>query len=95
VITEGIRRLRRLFELPSFDRLHSAATKGEKYHGELLLNGSQFLLVALLGFMPLIVIHFADQRPRVRLTRRTQHTILAAKAAMLVSVTNWIVTVVW
>lgn len=73
----------------------NAATKGEKHHGELLLNGSEFVLVALLGFMPLMVVHYADQRPQVRLPRRTLRSVVAAKAAVLVGVTNWLIAVVW
>lgn len=51
------------------------------------------MLVALLGFMPLIVIHFADRRPQVRVTRRTLRLVLAARAVVLVGVTNWILSV--
>ncbi|MCD4685158.1 MAG: hypothetical protein K8S97_04390 [Anaerolineae bacterium] len=61
----------------------------------MLLNGGEFVLVALLGFMPLIVVHFADQRPQVRLPRRTLRAVVAAKTAVLVGVTNWLITVVW
>ncbi len=69
----------------------------ECHHGELaleeleLLDLVEFLLVTLLGFMPLIIIHWADRRPQFRALRsklgfRQDIRRLAAVAKMAVLV---------
>jgi len=52
----------------------------------------EFLLVGLLGFMPLIIIHFADRVPRVRVLRLGRglgRWAVAARTGLLVALTNW------
>lgn len=54
-------------------------------------------MVALLGFMPLIIVHWSDRQPRStrfpRGPRAVIHTALAAKTAVLVSLTDWVITI--
>jgi hypothetical protein len=65
-------------------------------HGELqlthLLDIVEFALVAVLGFMPLIVIHWADRRPRLGLPRpkrRLWQLAVTAKTSLLLLLTDW------
>ncbi len=65
-------------------------------NGELLLDLVEFSLVGLLGFMPLIVIHWSDRLPKLRLPRvlrALMQTTLAVKTAILVSVTDWVLAI--
>ncbi len=55
----------------------------------------EFLLVGVLGFMPLIIIHWADRRPRVRLPRPRRlgrgawRMAVAAKTGLLLLFAEW------
>jgi len=53
----------------------------------------EFALVALLGFMPLIVIHWSDRQRRKEKPSQSQrgfwHMVIAIKAAVIVAVTDW------
>jgi hypothetical protein len=52
----------------------------------------EFLLVGLLGFMPLFIIHWADRHPRLRLPRfglPMRRLITMAKAGLLVMLAHW------
>jgi hypothetical protein len=71
-------------------------------HGELLqlipvVDVAEFLLVAVLGFMPLIVIHWADRRPHIRLSapKRASMRFGILKASLLVMLTDWALVVAW
>lgn len=69
--------------------------QGRQYHhGELLLNLVEFSLVAVLGFMPLIVIHWADRRPTMRLPQKRWGSIAATRTAMLIGMTDWFMSIV-
>jgi hypothetical protein len=69
-------------------------------HGELqlthLLDIVEFVLVAVLGFMPLIVIHWADRRPRFSLPRpkrRLWRLAVTTKTSLLLLLTDWSLTI--
>ena len=58
-----------------------------------IIEFAEFILVGLLGFMPLIIIHWADRRPRVRLPRMGKsvwHTAGAIKTSLLIVIANWL-----
>ncbi len=82
----------------SFNLRHTAdhtAEKGERSHGELLLNyGTDmagFLLVAMLGFLPLFIVHWADRRPQEEpWPRRTWHILGTLKALLVVEWADWL-----
>ena len=76
--------------------------KGAVSHGELLIidltdiiDLVEFLLVAVLGFMPLIIIHWADRRPHVYLPhlprwgRGAWRLAVAAKTGLLLLFVEW------
>jgi hypothetical protein len=51
----------------------------------------QFVLLALLGFMPLIIIYWAYHRPRFRVPHLKRHALrlaVAARAAVVVMVAH-------
>ncbi len=48
-----------------------------------LVQVLEFVLVALLGFMPLTVIHWADRRPLPRLPGSLGGQRVAARAALI------------
>jgi phosphatidylglycerophosphate synthase len=64
-------------------------------HGELqltLLDTFELILVAVLGFLPLIIIHWADRRPLLRLKRLKRSVwrpITTKIGLVLVSITDW------
>lgn len=59
-------------------------------NGELLLNLAQFVCVAVLGFLPLIVVHWADRRPRLRFLRTPLQALAAFKTALMVVLAEWL-----
>jgi hypothetical protein len=65
------------------------------HHGELLINHTfeivQLGLVALLGFLPLIIMHWTYHRPRLprpHVTQSALHLMMAAKAATVILITH-------
>lgn len=72
-------------------------TKGKLNNGELLLNHVveliEFGLVALLGLMPLIVIHFTYRRPtrdKPRLSQRVIRLTSVIKTSLLMFAADWL-----
>jgi hypothetical protein len=75
-------------------------TKGATHHGEfeltllediLLEDLIGFGLIALLGFLPLTIIHLADRRPKLRLPRRASLSMI--KASLLALLADWASTI--
>lgn len=61
----------------------------------LVLDVVALLLVALLGFMPLIVIHWASHDPRLRVMRprhlsRLVQSVAIIKTSLLILLTDWL-----
>jgi len=62
----------------------------------LLLNIAQFALLAVLGFLPLIIVHWADHRPvmrRPRVPRAALRTAVAVKTSALIGLTDWLLSI--
>jgi hypothetical protein len=74
-------------------------TKGDTPHGEFVLNHSQdllaFALVVLLGFMPLIIIHWGGGRPALRPERSGSWRDVVTKTSLLVVITDWLASFNW
>lgn len=81
----------------------SFETKGKNTHGELQLNLNliidmmEFLLVALLGLMPLIVIHWTDRGARMgppyansRINQRMRQAATTIKTSLLIFAADWL-----
>ncbi|MBN1678841.1 MAG: hypothetical protein JW966_01025 [Anaerolineae bacterium] len=49
----------------------------------------EFVLVAVLGFLPLLIVHYADRRPRLRLPHVKIKKTTIIKSRLLVTLTNW------
>ena len=50
-----------------------------------------FGLIALLGFLPLTIIHLADRRPKLRLPRKVSLGMI--KASLLTLLADWVSTI--
>ena len=69
----------------------------ENSRGELLLTyGTDilgFFLVAMLGFLPLFIVHWASRRPRNRtLPHHPRHILEAFRAWHLVAWVDWLIS---
>jgi hypothetical protein len=99
----------RLMAAYAFDVRHAASLAGVApgpstersfQNGELLLNPRvevlEFVIVGVLGFMPLIVIHWAHRRARPLQGSRRRGLaghLANAKASLLVWLTDWALSV--
>lgn len=63
--------------------------KEKTNHGELQRDHLEFVLVAVLGFLPLLIVHYADRRPRLRLPHVKIKKTTIIKSRLLVTLTNW------
>ncbi|NLX11858.1 MAG: hypothetical protein GXY36_19600 [Chloroflexi bacterium] len=55
-----------------------------------LVEALEFLLIGLLGFMPLILIHIADRKPRIRPPRLSlPHLSGVTKTSFLIVLADW------
>jgi hypothetical protein len=69
--------------------------KGVFQNGEYqLIDLIGIILVALLGFLPLIVIHIVHRPVRMSLPRRAVWRLSAIKTSLLVTLTDWISSIV-
>ena len=53
-----------------------------------------FFLVAMLGFLPLFIVHWADRQPQKKtLPHRTWHILGALKALLFAEWLDWLSTI--